>query len=96
MKKVQIALIKLMNTVDLSALFLKKLKRTAIQTKTGIIHFNLAHTQTNKKVSGTHSLVPYLPLRRLITHRKYFTTQPVSYAVRLARSAKASTQSFGS
>lgn len=77
MKKVQIALIKLINTVDPSV-FSSKIKKTAIQTKPRIIHFNSAHTHKKKKVSGTHSLVTYLLLHRLITHLKYFTVQMVS------------------
>lgn len=78
-KKVQIALIKLMNTVDLSA-FSPKIKNTAIQTKNRII---IQHTHT-RKVSGTHSLVTYLPLHLPITPLKSFTVQLVSYAVCLA------------
>lgn len=50
MKKVQIALIKLINTVDPSV-FSSKIKKTAIQTKPRIIHFNSAHTQKKKKKS---------------------------------------------
>lgn len=53
MKKVQIALIKLINTVDPSV-FSSKIKKTAIQTKPRIIHFNSAHTHKKKK-SQWHS-----------------------------------------